>query len=383
MSAVQTVLRDCGAAAGVGYWRFDSTRGQLHWPSGFGPAAKDASYGSWWSLAEFGQNLTPADRTRFFDYFENLFEPEASKSLDFPIVSAKGTKIFLRLDGAPIAGADQLLAAGIVRNVSRRVEAEDHARVTTALLEALAITISAGILIFDGQGRLRRANRQTFRLFGIEGNEGDEASLLKILGNRIPAPLLSEIADCRETGTAATGLLPSKSTPEAAIRWRANPFGRGGVVVIFEQTVSRAEGAGVQPERPANGKEGPRPLSASQETPAVQAKSAAPSEQLAATKDYSIDSTRSYLDFVHHPCLIIQTRDASIEFANRVARDKLGLKGSGKIHINNLFELSGRHAPHNVYVTGQRVSNIVTLPMGARVTRMNGVDPDLLFVEYL
>ncbi|MHA4875524.1 hypothetical protein, partial [Enterococcus faecium] len=79
------VLRTCGSVAGVGYWRFDSSRGLLHWPSGFGPAAKDDSYGSWWPLGEFGQNLVPADRLRFFEYFENLFEPDSAKSLDFPI----------------------------------------------------------------------------------------------------------------------------------------------------------------------------------------------------------------------------------------------------------------------------------------------------------
>ncbi len=115
-------------------------------------------------------------------------------------------------------------------------------------------------------------------------------------------------------------------------------------------------------------------------TPPAPARSAPAAEAPGAAA--AVASSRALLEYVRHPCLIIQTRDATIDYANKFARDKLGIKSGITSHVNNLFELTGRHPPRHVYVTADRHNTIITLPMGARVARMNDIDPDLYFVEY-
>jgi len=349
MSPVESILRECGLAAGIGFWRFDAGRGLVHWPRGFGPA-HDESYGSWWRLGEFGQAFDPAERAKLFDYFENLFEPERPKvALELPVNTPAG-KIQLRIEGAPLTGVDHLLGGGLVRNVSRRYEAEDRARSLGQILDALLGSVQSGVVVLDGQLHVRRANGRAFNLFGLEVREGLEAANFAVLQARLPKLMLRDLRQAQLARVAIKGEAESANHLVEPVTWAANPWGRGGMVLVLRTT-----GAAV----------------------AFQAPPVAPPAAVTVT------SSRTLLDYVHHPCLVIQSRDASIDFANKAARDKLGLKPGVRTHINNLFEVSGRHAPRHTYVTADRVNAIITLPMGARVTRMTDVDPDWLFVEYV
>jgi PAS domain-containing protein len=351
MSPIESILRDCGLAAGIGFWRFDAGRGLLHWPRGFGPA-RDESYGSWWRLGEFGQAFDPGERAKLFDYFENLFEPERpSVALELP-VNGSAEKIQLRIEGAPLTGVDQLLAGGLVRNVSRRYEAEDRARNLGQMG-----SVTSGVVVLDGQGHVRRANARAMQFFGLNPGKGEEAIRFPAFDALLPKSLMQDLRAAQTARVAVSGVLTTADALVEPLTWAANPWGRGGMVLVL-----RATGASA--------------LSTSVPAPAV---AVVPDQ----TAQAVIARSRALLDYVHHPCLVIQSRDASIDFANKIARDKLGLKPGVRTHINNLFEVSGRHAPRHTYVTPDRVNALITLPMGARVTRMTDVDPDWLFVEYL
>jgi PAS domain-containing protein len=356
MSPIEQVLRDCGIAAGIGYWRFDAARGMLHWPRGFGPA-RDESYGSWWRLGEFGQAFDPADRARLFDYFENLFEAEwPNKPLELPIATSAG-RIPLRIEGAPLSGVDQLLAGGLVRNVSRRHEAEDRARALGQILDAVLASVAAGVVVLDAHLHVRKANARALQFFGLEPREGEEAAALAVLGARLPIRLGDDLRASQMGRTASSGALAAGEGLAEPVTWTANPWGRGGLVIVLR--IAAAADAPVAT---------PAPLTPPDQNALVAA---------------AVARARALLDYVHHPCLVIQSRDASIDFANKAAREKLALKPGLRTHINNLFEISGRHAPRHTYVTADRVTAVVTLPMGARVARMVDVDPDWLFVEYV
>ena len=365
MSPIETVLRACGLEAGIGFWRFDAGRGMIHWPRGFGPA-RDQSYGSWWRLGEFGQSFDPGERARFFDYFENLFEPDhVPAALELPVNTPAGP-IQLRIEGAPLPGVGELLAGGLVRNVTRRCEAEDRARSLSQILDAVLISVAAGVVVLDGQCHVRKANARALALFGLTPRQGEEASCFAAFEERLPKSLQMDLREAQRARTAMGGSLPVMGSLIEPISWAVNPWGRGGLVLVLRTptaTVVAPPAASVA----APGPLAPEPLAPDQ----------------AAQVATAVARSRALLDYVHHPCLIIQSRDASIDFANKAAREKLGLKPGVRSHINNLFELSGRHAPRNTYVTPGRVNAIVTLPMGARVARMVDVDPDWLFVEYL
>ena len=363
MSPIESILRDCGAAAGIGFWRFDATRGMVHWPRGFGPAHDD-SYGSWWRLGEFGQAFDPAERARLFDYFENMFEPDRkSIRLELPVNSPNGP-IQLRLEGKPLTGVEGLLAGGLVRDITRRHDAEDQARNLSQILDALMISVHAGVVVIDGKGHIRKANARAFRFLGIDLRDGDEAASLSLLEARMPESVTREVRQAQLGRIAASGALQNAPGLAEPITWAANPWGRGGMVLVLRA----ASGSATTGSTSGETNIAPAPAAAPEEKDAIMA---------AAT-----ERARALLDYVHHPCLVIQSRDASIDHANKAAREKLGLKPGVRTHINNLFELSGRHAPKHMYVTPERVKSSITLPMGARVSRMVDIDPDWLFVEY-
>ena len=443
MSAVESILRECGLEAGIGYWRFDGKRNFLHWPSGFGPA-RDESYGSWFALGDFGQTFAPDDRPRFFEYFQRLFEAGSRLStLEIAIQTKAGSKM-LRIEGKSFGEADQRLAVGLVRDISRRHEAEDRARSLTNILDTVMISASNGIIVMDGQRRVRRANRTALKLFGIDPGAAAEMQFFGELEARIPRQMLAEMAGSQQTRSAVGGTLPVESAPCSFLTWRANPWGRSGIVLVVEPALTGAPAMTVSfPAAPADRPNivgvpsGPTPVDApanaappaTPPTPSAPPAKGIPAGAMAAlaairaaaekaeanlgqvgaarptsaasaaapeaasnsepmpivetdTSTFASDRSRAMLDYVHHPVLIIQTRDATIDYANKAAREKLGLKQKGRFHINNMYEVSGRHAPNHTYVTPDRVNHLLTLPMGARISRMNDVDPDLMFVEY-
>ena len=371
MSAVELILRECGRDAGIGIWRFDARRSLLHWPRGFGPS-RDESYGSWYPLGEFGQWVDPADRAKFFDFFDHVTDDGTRLMLvEVPIRTADGP-LPLRIEGKALPSTEIPLAAGLVRNIRRRHEAEDRARSLSQILDAVMLSGLEGIIVLDAQRHVRKANRQALRLFGLDPDAPagsppsatPEARHQSALEGRLPAALMETLATGQSTRSAIGGTLAAVPGHHPALGWHANPWGRGGMVLVVEP------------------RDGPVPAPAPAAATVARPSAAPPPAASPPTAGAGLETGRAMLDYVHHPCLIIQTRDASVEFANRAAREKLGLKPTGRTHINNLFELSGRHAPHHVYVTADRVSQMITLPMGARVSRMVEIDPDLIFVEY-
>jgi PAS domain-containing protein len=364
MSPLETILHECGSAAGIGFWRFDAERGLLHWPRGFGPE-RDASYGSWWRLGDFGQFCDAADRARLFDYFENLFAPETPPfTLEIPI-AGPGKRLQLRIEGKQLPISDHLLAGGLVRDISRRAEAEERARSLSQILEALIGSVQSGVIVLDSHGHIRKANQKAFDLFGASAAGSIDAAAMAELTSHLPPSLLDTIRRCRQARSRADGASAGVEGLTEPMTWEANPWGRDGVVIVI-----RPEGL----FRPSP----PLPLAGvSPDPPSVSIRAPDPAAATALARD------RALLDYVRHPCLIIQSRDASIDFANRIACDKFGIKPGIASHINNLFEITGRQAPRNTYVTAGGVNAVVTLPMGARVARMTDIDPDLYFVEYL
>jgi PAS domain-containing protein len=367
MSPIETILRQCGLSAGIGFWRFDGTRGMIHWPRGFGPA-RDESYGSWWRLGDFGQAFEASERAKVFDYFEAMFEDgRPTVALEVAVNGADG-RIRLRVEGAPIEGVDGLLAGGLVRNVSRRYEAEDRAKSLGQILDALMGSVQSGVVVLDGQARVRRANARALQLFDLVPREGLEAASFAAFEARLPADMQRELRAAQIVRAAASGAVSKAPHLAEPINWAANPWGRGGMVLVLRTVSGPGKAAAMATDDDA--------AAAGSLVTSVR-----PDQH--ALVAAAVARSRAMLDYVHHACLVIQSRDASIDFANRAARDKLGLKPGVRTHINNLFEISGRHAPRHTYVTPERVGAIVTLPMGARVTRMVDVDPDWLFVEYV
>lgn len=364
MSPLETILYECGSAAGIGFWRFDAERGLLHWPRGFGPE-RDTSYGSWWRLGDFGQYCDAADRARLFDYFENLFAPETPPfKLEIPIVGP-GKRLQLRIEGKQLPISEHLLAGGLVRDISRRAEAEERARSLSEILEALIGSVQSGVVVLDSRCHIRKANQKAFDLFSAPIAAGIDATAMVELKSHLPPSLMETIRRCREARTRAEGASGVADGVALPMTWEANPWGRDGVVVVI-----RPEGL-LQSRAPSSASD------ARQTPPSAIVRKDEGADAMARGRE------RALLDYVRHPCLIIQSRDASIDFANRSACEKFGIKAGAAAHINNLFEITGRQAPHNTYVMAGRVNAIVTLPMGARVARMTDVDPDLYFVEYL
>jgi PAS domain-containing protein len=224
-------------------------------------------------------------------------------------------------------------------------------------------SVQSGVVVIDGQGHVRKANRRALGLVGLAPLEGEEAAAFGALTARLPMPLLRQLREAQTARTASSGALADAEHLVEPITWVASPWGRGGMVLVL-----RTIGPGAVPETTSQSSTG---------------SASAPQPDQNALVGGAMARARTLLDYVHHPCLVIQSRDASIDYANKAAREKLGLKPGLRTHINNLFEISGRHAPRHTYVTSERVTAIATLPMGARVTRMVDIDPDLLFVEYL
>lgn len=378
MSPLETILYECGSAAGIGFWRFDAERGLLHWPRGFGPA-RDESYGSWWRLGDFGQFFEASDRARLFDYYENLFAPENPPfTLEIPI-KTEDRRIQLRIEGKQLRLSEHLFAGGLVRDITRRADAEERARSLTQILEAMLGTVHSGVIVLDGQGQVRKANRMAMDIFGVTLQGPIDTPALHRLGANLPPSLLETAQRCRQTRTRIEGTSAGAPGFTEPLTWEANSWGRGGVVVVV-----RPEGFFGAKVAAALAAAKARSAEAGQATPTAPppAASAGASPANETISAAAVASSRALLEYVRHPCLIIQTRDATVDYANKFAREKLGIKTGVTSHINNLFELTGRHPPRHVYVTADRFNTIITLPMGARVARMNDIDPDLYFVEY-
>jgi PAS domain-containing protein len=377
MSPLETILYECGAAAGIGFWRFDAERGLLHWPRGFGPA-RDESYGSWWRLGDFGQFFEASDRTRLFDYYENLFAPENPPfTLEIP-VQTDGRRIQLRIEGKQLRISEHLLAGGLVRDISRRADAEERAKSLTQILEAMLGTVHSGVIVLDVQGQVRKANRMAMDMFGVTLSGPIDTPAFHRLAANLPPSLQETAQRCRLTRARVEGSSVGASGLAEPLTWEANPWGRGGVVVVVRpEGFFGAKMAAVLAAETKTA--GEAPILTPSAPPLLAGSAPAADASVAAA---AVANSRALLEYVRHPCLIIQTRDATIDYANKFAREKLGIKTGVTSHVNNLFELTGRHPPRHVYVTADRFNTIVTLPMGARVARMNDIDPDLYFVEY-
>lgn len=386
MSPLETILYECGTAAGIGFWRFDAERGLLHWPRGFGPA-RDESYGSWWRLGDFGQFFDASDRARLFDYYENLFASENPPfTLEIPI-NADDRRVQLRIEGKQLRISDHLFAGGLVRDITRRADAEERAKSLTQIIEAMLGTVHSGVIVLDGQGQVRKANRMAMDMFGVTLTGPIDTPALHRLGANLPPSLLETVQRCRQTRARVEGSSAGATVKTEPLTWEANPWGRGGVVIVvrpegFFGAKIAAALASVQGRSSETQGTPSSPLSLAVPSSSTDASPAAAPLTDAAGASAAVANSRALLEYVRHPCLIIQTRDATVDYANKFAREKLGIKTGVTSHINNLFELTGRHPPRHVYVTADRFNTVVTLPMGARVARMNDIDPDLYFVEY-
>ncbi|NLH82127.1 MAG: PAS domain-containing protein [Phyllobacteriaceae bacterium] len=375
------VIKQVGYSLDIGYWLIDLQHRIVYWPKGLGRAkGEDGDRGYQASpLDKMIERIDPEDQGRFRAFLVGILEHDADEPIEVTQQTSWGRRIRLRMAGRRVGHGQDSKIIGLVEVIDRWVEHERLARNLGFIVEALFISSDAGIVIFDGQLKVRRLNRNALDLFGVTEAEEESGDWAAIIEKRLPRATRELLLEAIENSSAVSGTFALGGLGSPRLAWRANPWGAGagdmsGLVMTFsaKRQIRLADLA----ER-----EVMRGMDDAIEPPVQEAPTLPPIHVSPASEDES-QARHKALEWVKHPILLVSIATGEIAFANRSGREHFHLPAEKRCFVENVYDLSGFTCDVDSLAIAAAGGHVLRLRLGARVGRMLDYDADLLFIEY-
>jgi PAS domain-containing protein len=375
------VVKKVGYTLGIGCWLIDLEHRVVYWPKGLGrPAGQTGERGYQSSpLDKMIERIDADEQGKFRAFLGRILEGAADEVIELSFDASWGGRVRVRMSGRRTGHGHDAKVFGLVEVIDHWLEHERQARSLSFIVEALFISSDVGIVLFDGQLKVRRLNRNALDLFGIteaEEASGDWAAIIEKHLSKATRELLLEAI---ETSSAVSGTLSLGGLGAPRLAWRANPWGAGpgdmsGLVVTF---------AAKRPARFAEIAE--REARAAGPTIAVEpavGEPTLPPVHVSPAGEEDDQARHRALEWVKHPILLVSIATGEIAFANRSARELYRLPADRRAFVENVYDLSGFSCDVDPLAIAAGGGHVLRLKLGARVGRMLDYDADLLFVEY-
>lgn len=340
----QEIFRDVGLPLGIGQWFVDLQKMQLYWPRGIASQSAIVIY-SWASFNEVVDRHFSENRSRFMGFIAQVVRsPNEDHTITIQARNLQNELVPLKLSARSVRDSDGAYIYGLMQTTRHSLELENQAHSLSLILDAVFSAVDGGMIVFDDQLRVRRANRKAIALLGITDLDRQPVDIFADVEARSPQEITSQLAEALRQRASVSGVYQPPRTREA-YHWRGTPWGRTGigargVVAIFSRQ-----------------------------------------EESTTTTATKLDRY-GVLEHIHTPVVIVQLGTAEVCYANLAARTSLQLDGAQKYFVRNLVELCGRAVPPVAYEQIRRGAQFVNLRSGARVSKLQG-QPDALLVEYL
>ncbi|MCE1235195.1 MAG: PAS domain-containing protein [Hyphomicrobiales bacterium] len=376
------IVKQVGYTLDIGYWLIDLERRLVYWPKGLGrPRTEVGDRGYQASpLDKMIERVDPEDQGRFRAFLAGILAGGRDEAIEITHLASWGEKVALRLAGRRSGHGHDTKIIGLVEVIDRWREHERLAKNLGFIVEALFISSDAGIVIFDGQMRVRRLNRNALDLFGVTEAEEESGDWAAIIEKRLPKATRDLLMEAIETSSAVSGTLSLGGLGGPRLAWRANPWGDGvgdssGLVMTFnaKRQIRLADLAEREALRAATPKIDEPPPPPEPELPPA---------HVSPVGEDEAQARHRALEWVKHPILLVSIATGEIAFANRSARDLFHLPAEKRCFVENVYDLSGFTCDVDPLVIAAGGGHVLRLRLGARVGRMFDYDSDLLFVEY-
>lgn len=340
---MQQVYRVVGLPLGIGQWLVDLQKMRLYWPRGI-VSGQRVEY-TWASFDDVVDRHFSDNRGRFMTYIEDLVRnPGIDRTLSIPVRNLQGELVPLRVSGRSVRDNGEAFIYGVLLAERRGLELEEQAHSLSLILDATFYAADSGMIVFNDQLRVTRANRKAIAVLGITALDRPQAQIFAEIEERSPPEIIERLTEALRQRATVSGVYHPPGTDET-YRWRATPWGRAemgarGVVSVFNRLEDR-----LVPAAPAANR-------------------------------------HAVLRHVHVPVMVLSPHTGEIAFANPAARAAFHLKGDGKSFVRNLVDVCGRAVPPEAYDEVRRGGQFVNLRLGARVSKLEG-PPEELLVEYL
>ncbi len=119
---------------------------------------------------EFGAES--ADTPFWRRHREDLDQRRAFRDLRFPMTASDGSIRYIHVSGQPVYGPDGKFAGyrGLGRDVTKEIEAQRHAQLAEARLDAAIESMTDGFALFDAEDKLVRVNKKLQELTREHGD---------------------------------------------------------------------------------------------------------------------------------------------------------------------------------------------------------------------
>ncbi len=379
-------VKQVGYTLDIGYWMIDLDSRVVYWPKGLG-RPRDLSDPEERGYRASGLDkmmalIDEADQGRFRTFLADILKGEPDRAIEITHNASWGAKARLRLAGRQVGTGKDAKIIGLVEVIDRWRESERLAKSLSFIIEALFISSDSGIVIFDGQLKVRRLNRNALDLFGVTEAEEEAGDWASIIEKKLPRGTRELLVDAIENSAAVSGTLSLGGLGAPRLSWRANPWGSGsgdmsGLVLTLNAKRS-LRAADIAEHEALMAMTGHAPLAtAVEDVPAELPPPPTPPEGV----EGGADRHRA-LEWVKHPVLLVSIATGEIAFANRAAREIFHLPGGKRSFVENLFDVSGFASDVDPLAITAAGGNVLRLKLGARVGRMLDYDADLLFIEY-
>lgn len=387
MSDLIEIIKQLGYRLDIGYWMIDVDKRILYWPKGLGlPEGQEGDRRYFASgIDRVLERILPADQGRFRTFLAEILRTGEDATIEITIDASWGGRVQLRLAGRRVGQGKDTRIVGLIEVINRWREAERLAKSLSFIIEALFISSDSGIVIFDGQLRVRRLNRHALELFGIDEAHENTVDWGETIEKTLPRSTRELLLEAIANSSAVSGTIALAGLGGPRLSWRANPWGIGdgdlsGLVMVVEQkkrmrTAMLAEHEALAGPTPPS----PAPIRVAPPPPEPRP---APPVMPEGHPDEAASHRHRALEWVKHPILLVSITTAEVVFANRAAREAFAIPGDHRTFVENVFDVSGFACEIDTPRILASGGHMIHLVLGARVGRMVDYDDDLLFVEY-
>ena len=385
MADLSEIVQQVGYALDIGYWLIELDTRTVYWPKGLGRPPEETGQRGYQasSLDRVLAMIDVDDQGRFRAFLADILSADgADRRIEVTVNATWGGRIPVRLAGRKVGSGKEARIIGLLEVITHQKETERLAKSLGHIVEALFISSDSGIVIFDGDLKVRRLNRNALDLFAVSDADEADGNYSAAIEAKLPRETRELLKEAIESSSAVSGTLSLGGLGSPRLAWRANPWGAGagdmsGVVMVFNpKRLARAADLAeieLRPRAPA----AKRP--ASPPEVAVVEPTLPPPPRLPAEAP---DRRHRALEWVKHPIVLVSITTGEIAFANRHAREFYHLPPGKRCFVENLFDVSGFECDPDPLAIAAAGGHVLRLRLGARVGRMFEYDEDLLFVEY-
>ncbi len=382
MSDLTEIIQKVGYALDIGYWMIELDTRVVYWPKGLGRPAEEGGQRGYHAspLDRILDMIDDDDQGRFRAFLADILAAEGGdRKIEVTVNATWGGRVPVRLAGRKVGAGKDARIIGLLEVIAHQKETERLARSLGHIVEALFISSDSGIVIFDGDLKVSRLNRNALDLFAVTEADETDGNYSAAIEAKLPAETRELLREAIASSSAVSGTLSLGGLGSPRLTWRANPWGSGtgdmsGVVMVFNpKRLPRAADLAEIELRPKT------PLVKRPPPPAEVAEPVLPPPRHAAE---AADRRHRALEWVKHPIVLVSITTGEIAFANRHARDLYRLPAGKRCFVENLYDVSGFTCDPDPLAIAAAGGHVLRLKLGARVGRMFDYDEDLLFVEY-